>query len=252
MSSIKISQAEVETTLDGRLLHLEDWSESIAEAMAKQDNLELTDEHWVIIHIMRDFYQKYNISPIKKLLKHSIREKLGDDTKASDIYLETLFPNNIMIQGTRIAGLPMPMLDAELEQETWGESRANLKLVTSSEELNRHFDHEFSYQGNHFKVNRFGNLLEDYQDQWHEGLAEYMAQQEDIELTEEHWEVIRFLRKFYFKYGLTPMVRLLVKYMHQQHGDRITEEYLYKLFPQGPSRQGSRIAGLPVPQGCID
>ena len=251
MSSITISQAEIETTVDGRLLNLDDWNRDVAQAMAEHDHIQLTDAHWDVINIMRDFYSKYNISPIKKLLKNCIREKL-DDTKASNEYLDTLFPGNVMIQGTKIAGLPMPMLEAELEQETWGGSKANLKLVKSSDEQNKFFENDFTYQGSVFKVGRFGNLLEDYQDAWDEGLAEYMAKQEGLELTDEHWEVINFLRKFYFKYGLTPMVRLLVKYMRQHHGERITEEYLYQLFPQGPSRQGSRIAGLNEPQGCID
>jgi tRNA 2-thiouridine synthesizing protein E len=49
------------------------------------------------------------------------------------------------------------------------------------------------------------------------------------------------------------MVKLLIKHMAEEHGkDSANEEKLYKLFPGGPSRQGSRIAGLPEPQGCID
>ncbi len=252
MSTITVSQRELETTADGRLLHMEDWNDDVARILADKDNIHLSDAHWDIINIMRDFYTQFNISPIKKLLKNCIREKLDDTNKATDEYLDTLFPGNILLQGTRIAGLPMPMLDAELEHETWGNSKANLKIVKSVEELNKHFEGEFTYNDQKFKVSRFGNLLEDYQDTWSNGLAEYMANKENIKLTEEHWEVIDFLRKFYFKYGLTPMVKLLTKYMHQQYGDHISEEYLYKLFPLGPSRQGSRIAGLPEPQGCID
>jgi tRNA 2-thiouridine synthesizing protein E len=61
------------------------------------------------------------------------------------------------------------------------------------------------------------------------------------------------MRQFYFKYGITPMVRLLMKNMRDELGaSKGSNEYLYKLFPGGPSRQGSRIAGLPEPQGCID
>lgn len=252
MPSITVSQTSIETTADGRLLNLNDWNKEVATSLAEKDNIQLTDAHWDIINIMRDFYNKYNISPIRKLLKNCIREKLGDDNKASDAYLDGLFPSNILVEGTKIAGLPLPMLDAELEHETWGSSKANLKLVSSTGEASKHFEGEFTFEGKTFKVGRFGNLLEDYQDDWSEDLAKYMAEKEDIQLTEEHWEVLNFLRKFYFKYGLTPMVKLLVKYMRQQHGDRITEEYLYKLFPMGPSRQGSRIAGLSEPQGCID
>ena len=80
-----------------------------------------------------------------------------------------------------------------------------------------------------------------------------MAEGEGIELSEEHWEVLNFLREFYFTYGISPMVKILMKYMAEDLGpERASREHLYTLFPKGPSRQGSRIAGLPEPQGCID
>jgi len=80
-----------------------------------------------------------------------------------------------------------------------------------------------------------------------------MAKQEGITLTKAHWEIINFMRQFYFNYGITPMVRLLMKKLNDEFGaSKFSNEDLYKLFPSGPSRQGSRIAGLPEPQGCID
>jgi len=250
MSTITVSHKTYQTTTDGRLLDLRAWSPEVAEELAHSQKINLTQAHWEMITLMREFYQKYNISPIKKLLKNCIREKLGQPEKTDDAYLDSLFPGNILLQGTLIAGLPKPMLDAELENETYGSSKANLKLV--SDKKSAHFDDEFSFNGRVYKVGRFGNLLDEYQNDWDKELAAFMAKKEGIELTDEHWEVLQFLRKFHFQYGLTPMVRLLTKYMRQQHGDRISEDYLYKLFPQGPSRQGSRIAGLPEPQGCID
>jgi tRNA 2-thiouridine synthesizing protein E len=49
------------------------------------------------------------------------------------------------------------------------------------------------------------------------------------------------------------MVKILMKYMAEDIGpEHASKEYLYRLFPKGPSRQGSRIAGLPEPQGCLD
>ncbi len=49
------------------------------------------------------------------------------------------------------------------------------------------------------------------------------------------------------------MVKILMKYMAEDIGpERASREHLYQLFPKGPARQGSRIAGLPEPQGCID
>jgi len=49
------------------------------------------------------------------------------------------------------------------------------------------------------------------------------------------------------------MVKILMRYMAEDIGsERASKEHLYSLFPKGPSRQGSRIAGLPAPQGCLD
>ena len=80
-----------------------------------------------------------------------------------------------------------------------------------------------------------------------------MAKKEGLDLTPEHWEILHFLRKFYFEYGITPMVKILQKHMQEELGEKLaSREHLYGLFPAGPSRQGSRIAGLPEPQGCID
>jgi len=49
------------------------------------------------------------------------------------------------------------------------------------------------------------------------------------------------------------MVKILIKYMSEELGsDMANKEHMYELFPGGPAKQGSRIAGLPSPQGCID
>ena len=49
------------------------------------------------------------------------------------------------------------------------------------------------------------------------------------------------------------MVKILIKHMAEEFGaDEVNKERMYELFPCGPAKQGSRIAGLPSPQGCID
>ncbi len=84
-------------------------------------------------------------------------------------------------------------------------------------------------------------------------VAYFMARQEGIELSENHWEVINFLFEFYFTYGISPMVEIIMKHLEEDFGKECAnKEYLHNLFPKGPARQGSRIAGLPEPQGCID
>lgn len=237
--------ASLALTPAGGLKNLADWNESVAEALAARDNLRLTAAHWEILRLMRAYYDNFRIAPIRKLLKQEIREQLGAD-KAGEGYLAALFPGDVLHQGTKVAGLPWPMLDAEIEQE-FGSSRGSGQLPASDAESVR----DIPFQGRTYQVTGKGNLVN--QDDWSEALAVFLAEQDGIALTPEHWEVIRFLRTFYFKYGIVPMVRLLMKHMRMELGaDKGSETYLYKLFPGGPSRQGSRIAGLPEPQGCID
>ncbi|MBQ4832475.1 TusE/DsrC/DsvC family sulfur relay protein [Pseudoalteromonas sp. MMG010] len=87
---------------------------------------------------------------------------------------------------------------------------------------------------------------------WTEELALLLADQENITLTEQHWEVILFVRNFYIEYGTSPAIRMLVKAMAKALGeDKGNSMYLYKLFPKGPAKQATKIAGLPKPARCI-
>lgn len=90
-------------------------------------------------------------------------------------------------------------------------------------------------------------------DDWDEKVATALAKEEGIELTDAHWEVLNYLRDYYSEYGSSPNVRLLMKGFAKVHGsEKGTQKYLYDLFPTGPSRQGCRIAGLPLAPDCID
>ena len=83
-------------------------------------------------------------------------------------------------------------------------------------------------------------------EQWTEEMAPELARREGIdELTEAHWQVIRFMRKEFFEKGTGPTVRVLGK----TSGVSIKE--LYQLFPKGPAKIAARIAGIPKPRGCI-
>ncbi|MEB7922861.1 sulfurtransferase TusE [Atlantibacter hermannii] len=88
--------------------------------------------------------------------------------------------------------------------------------------------------------------------QWSEGLAEVIAAQEGITLTAEHWEVVRFVRDFYLEFNTSPAIRMLVKAMAKAFGEeKGNSRYLYRLFPKGPAKQATKIAGLPKPVKCI-
>lgn len=87
---------------------------------------------------------------------------------------------------------------------------------------------------------------------WQEGMAPLLAAEEEIELTDAHWEVVHFVRAFYLEFNTSPAVRLLVKAMAQQYGEeKGNSRYLFRLFPKGPAKQATKIAGLPKPAKCL-
>jgi len=244
MNNLVFAGNNIELRADGRLNDLNDWSPELAEQMAKEEGLSLSNQHWDVMNIMRAYYKEYNTSPILKLLRKELSKKFGAE-RANITVLDELFPNGVQQQGSRLAGIPLAHLDAEIDQAS------RVQSVSSSAGEQSHFSDQFDFHGKSIKVYASGNLvnLED----WNEELADVLAQKENIQLTEAHWTVISFLRKFYFCYGVAPMVKILIKSMAEEMGaGAVNRDHLYLLFPKGPAKQGSRIAGLPSPQGCID
>jgi len=87
---------------------------------------------------------------------------------------------------------------------------------------------------------------------WSKELADLIAQDENIEMSEDHWEVVNFLREYYEEYQIAPAIRVLTKAIKKSLGDeKGNSKYLYELFPYGPAKQACKIAGLPKPTGCI-
>ncbi len=83
-------------------------------------------------------------------------------------------------------------------------------------------------------------------DDWSEAFAVALAQDEDLALTEEHWEVIRYLRAYYRDHGVQAQVRAMIRHFTQVWGgQRGSNHYLHEIFPRGgPQKQGNRLAGL--------
>ncbi|ERK18556.1 MAG: sulfurtransferase TusE [Pantoea sp.] len=87
---------------------------------------------------------------------------------------------------------------------------------------------------------------------WSEPLAEAIAATEAITLSEAHWEVVHFVRAFYLEFNTSPAIRMLVKAMAQKYGEeKGNSRYLFRLFPEGPAKQATKIAGLPKPAKCL-
>jgi len=76
-----------------------------------------------------------------------------------------------------------------------------------------------------------------------------IAEAEKITLTDEHWQVINYLRDKYKEDGQTPNFRNMVAELDEMHEGVDWKKKLYELFPNMPARQGARVAGLPKPFG---
>jgi len=83
-------------------------------------------------------------------------------------------------------------------------------------------------------------------DMWNEKVAAALAKDEGIiDLTEDHWTVIDFLRDFQEEHGTAPMIRVLCK------GTGFSLQKIYDLFDNGPAKGACRVAGLPRPDSCV-
>ena len=74
----------------------------------------------------------------------------------------------------------------------------------------------FEYNGKQIETDSEGYLLNS--NDWEEGMIEILAQDEAIELTDAHLEVVHFVRSFYEEFNTSPAVRMLVKAMEKAHG----------------------------------
>jgi tRNA 2-thiouridine synthesizing protein E len=105
--SLIIDDQTVPTDKEGYLENIGDWSETVAAAIAKEEDLLLTDAHWDIIFLLRQFYQEFELSPAMRPLVKYVGLQLGKD-KGNSIYLLTLFPPSPAKIASKLAGLPRP------------------------------------------------------------------------------------------------------------------------------------------------
>jgi len=88
-------------------------------------------------------------------------------------------------------------------------------------------------------------------DEWSEGFAVAHAAKEGLTLTDEHWDVIRFIREYYEEHNVQAQVRDMIRHFRVTWGpDHGNNHYLHAIFPMGgPQKQGNRIAGVRKTKG---
>ena len=89
---------------EGYLVDPADWNENLSRVMARQENIELGDAHWVAIHFMRDFYQEHQVIPDVRFVARHLAERLGG---SRNLVFE-LFPYGYVKQACKIAGMRRP------------------------------------------------------------------------------------------------------------------------------------------------
>lgn len=84
--------------------------------------------------------------------------------------------------------------------------------------------------------------------EWNEDVAKVIAEAEGIELTDQHWDVLAYLRDEYINNnGNQPMERAILKAMSKKWDNKkLSNKDMYALFPRAPSKQGLKVAGLPA------
>jgi tRNA 2-thiouridine synthesizing protein E len=81
---------------------------------------------------------------------------------------------------------------------------------------------------------------------WDDELAKALAQTEGVAtMTDAHWKIVRYLREYYLKFNIAPMIRKVCK----ETG--FDQKKIYELFPSGPAKGACKVAGMPKPTGCV-
>jgi tRNA 2-thiouridine synthesizing protein E len=83
---------------------------------------------------------------------------------------------------------------------------------------------------------------------WSPELAEVIAGGENMELTEDRLEIVRFVRQYFEERECIPELRSLLKELREKHSkEKATRKYVYQLFPYGYGQQACKIAGMRKP-----
>ena len=105
MSMIAINGMFFEVNENGFLSDVDQWSVSVGEYFAMTEGLEMTSSHWEVVHFLQEYYRRYQVAPMVKVITREIGKKFGVE-KGNTKYLIGLFPGGPAKQACKIAGLP--------------------------------------------------------------------------------------------------------------------------------------------------
>lgn len=102
---LDVAGHQVLTDSEGYIQDMNEWSEEFAYALAREESLELTDEHWQVIHYIRDYYEEHQVqAQVRTMIKHFAR--VWGPERGNNRYLHDIFPmGGPQKQGNRLAGI---------------------------------------------------------------------------------------------------------------------------------------------------
>ena len=86
---------------------------------------------------------------------------------------------------------------------------------------------------------------------WDVSVAESIASEEGIKLSDDHWQLVRALQEYYSK-AERPHLRQITDALEESFNSKGGMKYLHQIIPDGPVAKGCRLAGLEVPAGSVD
>jgi len=93
---------------EGYIVHPEDWDTRLAQMLAEEEDLELSENHWSVLSFMRDYWQEHKVAPdVRHVTKH-LSTARGVDKKEAKQQLFSMFPYGYVKQACKIAGMQRP------------------------------------------------------------------------------------------------------------------------------------------------
>ena len=105
---LKVNGAVLEVDNEGYLLDPTDWNMDVAHEMARGEQIDMSEDHWSVVHFVRNWYEERHVVPEARHALKDMRSKLGKE-KATRKFLYSLFPYGYGQQACKIAGMRKPL-----------------------------------------------------------------------------------------------------------------------------------------------
>lgn|SRR5512134_394395 len=104
---LEVDGSTLAVDFEGYLVDPSQWTEQVAEALARQEGIVLSEEHWVVIRFMREYFEQHHIAPdARHVIKHLAGVKGAGKAGRNDLFV--LFPYGYVKQACKIAGMRKP------------------------------------------------------------------------------------------------------------------------------------------------